>query len=319
MNTKIENINKRNWQKINYGKTRQFLVLLDKSVLNEETQRLKTQNRNKEGAKFRYSDGLIEFIYMMGIYFKMDLRKLQTFCLLFGRNMNIPAPDYTTINRRVHKLNMIQKYISKHRHQQFCVIVDASGMHTTNRGEWLRCIHKKGVIKSINGFVKFLISVDADTQEICGFQVFNDSEGETKYLMEVLLQAVENKGQPIDVLFGDGAYDSYNIFEMLKEVGITPIINIHNNADLQLDDMDNTRKRRRNIGKTPERTLVARGQLKDKDEWKRKNKYGRRWIVESVFSAFKRMFGQDILSKNKKFLYNEMMAKVNLYNLMKNC
>lgn len=318
MNNKNKNVNKRNWNDINYGKTKKFLVLLDKSTISKETERLKTQNLNKEGAIFKYSDDLIEFLFMVMIFFKLDFRKMQTFCFLFGSNLKIPTPDYTTINKRLHKLNLEQKYISKHKKLLY-IAMDGTGMLKTNRGEWLRYIHKKGVIKSINGFIKLLISVDVDTQEICGFEVFDDSEGETKHMIDVLLQTIQNKNQSIDVLFGDGSYSKYDIFEMLKDAGIKPIINIPKNANLQLDNMDKSRTRRRRMQKIPVRTLVAREQLKDKDKWKKKNKYGRRWTVEFVFSAFKRLFGQAVISKRKKYLKNELTAKVNLYNLMKNC
>jgi hypothetical protein len=319
MNNKNVNVNKRNWNDINYGKTKKFLVLLDKSMISKENERLKYQNLNKEGAMFKYSDGLIEFLFMVMIFFKLDFRKMQTFCFLFGSNLKIPTPDYTTINKRLHKLNLGQKYISK-RKKLLYIAMDGTGMLKTNRGEWLRYIHKKGKIKSINGFVKLLISVDVDTQEICGFQVFDDSEGETKHMIDVLLQTIQNKNQPIDILFGDGSYSKYDIFEMLTEAGIKPIINIPKNADLQLDNMDKARTRRRKLEKKiPIRTLVAREQLKDKDKWKKKNKYGQRWTVEFVFSAFKRLFGQAVISKKKKYLKNELTAKVNLYNLMKNC
>jgi len=161
--------------------------------------------------------------------------------------------------------------------------------------------------------------VDIDTQEICGFQVFDDSQGETKHMVDVLLQTIQYKNQPIDVLFGDGSYSKYDIFEMLTKAGIKPIINIPKNADLQLDNMDKSKIRRRRMQKIPVRTLVAREQLKNKEKWKKENKYGRRWTVEFVFSAFKRLFGQAVISKKKKYLKNEITAKINLYNLMKNC
>jgi len=153
MNNKNVNVNKRNWKDINYGKTKKFLVLLDKSTISKEKERLTAQNFNKEGAMFKYSDGLIEFLFMVMIFFKLDFRKMQTFCFLFGSNLKIQTPDYTTINRRLHKLNLEQKYIKNHKLKQLCVAIDGTGLLKTNRGEWLRYIHKKGQIKAVNGFV----------------------------------------------------------------------------------------------------------------------------------------------------------------------
>ena len=42
--------------------------------------------------------------------------------------------------------------------------------------------------------------------------------------------------------------------------------------------------------------------------------YGRRWIVEIVFSAFKRMFGEHLYSLKWKNMIQEVNLKVAAYN-----
>ncbi|MER5174198.1 MAG: IS5/IS1182 family transposase, partial [Candidatus Nitrosocosmicus sp.] len=44
--------------------------------------------------------------------------------------------------------------------------------------------------------------------------------------------------------------------------------------------------------------------------------YGQRWIVETVFSAIKRMFGEYVYSVRLKNIIQEMMVKASLYNKM---
>jgi hypothetical protein len=41
---------------------------------------------------------------------------------------------------------------------------------------------------------------------------------------------------------------------------------------------------------------------------------GSRWVVESVFSVIKRMFGEEVRSKKKCKVISELMLKVSLYN-----
>ena len=51
-----------------------------------------------------------------------------------------------------------------------------------------------------------------------------------------------------------------------------------------------------------------------REEWKRKVEYGERWLVEIVFSAFKRMFGEYLYSLKWKSMVQEVRIKVATYN-----
>ena len=44
--------------------------------------------------------------------------------------------------------------------------------------------------------------------------------------------------------------------------------------------------------------------------------YGKRWIVETVFSSIKRMFGEYVYSVKFKNMVKEMMLKASRYNKM---
>ena len=51
------------------------------------------------------------------------------------------------------------------------------------------------------------------------------------------------------------------------------------------------------------------------DRWKDSVSYGMRWIVESVFSSLKRMFGEVARFRNKeKNMATELMPRIGLYN-----
>ena len=85
----------------------------------------------------------------------------------------------------------------------------------------------------------------------------------------------------IGKLFADGAYDSNDIFRYLSaDNGILPCIKVRKNAKVQIE--------KRNIF----RNLSVISQRNDLQKWKDSVSYGQRWIVETVFSSIKRMFGR---------------------------
>ena len=62
------------------------------------------------------------------------------------------------------------------------------------------------------------------------------------------------------------------------------------------------------------RNLAVLAQRNDLQNWKDHIKYGQRWIVETVFSSLKRMFGDYVYSVKLHNMIQEMMLKVSLYN-----
>ena len=63
------------------------------------------------------------------------------------------------------------------------------------------------------------------------------------------------------------------------------------------------------------RNLSVISQKNDLQKWKDSVSYGQRWIVETVFSAIKRMFDREyVYSVRLKNMIQEMMLKASLYN-----
>ncbi|MDI1495354.1 MAG: Transposase DDE domain protein [Cenarchaeum symbiont of Oopsacas minuta] len=55
--------------------------------------------------------------------------------------------------------------------------------------------------------------------------------------------------------------------------------------------------------------------LKNQAEWKKRVRYGQRWIIEVVFSAFKRVFGDSVMSRKWDHIVQELRLKVWVYNM----
>ena len=91
-------------------------------------------------------------------------------------------------------------------------------------------------------------------------------------------------------LFGDdGAYEGNDIFRYLGDNGILPCIKVRNNARVGWKKGNFLRN------------LSVISQKKDLQKWKDSVRYdGQRWIVETVFSSIKRMFGEYVYSVRLK-------------------
>ena len=62
------------------------------------------------------------------------------------------------------------------------------------------------------------------------------------------------------------------------------------------------------------RNLSVLAQRNDLQKWKDSVSYGQRWMVETVCSSIKRMFGEYVYSVRLKNMIQEMMLKASLYN-----
>ena len=58
-------------------------------------------------------------------------------------------------------------------------------------------------------------------------------------------------------------------------------------------------------------------QTKDLLKWKKKRKYGQRWMAETVFSSIKRTYGEYVSATKLQNMIKEMILKVSLYNLFR--
>jgi Transposase DDE domain len=82
-------------------------------------------------------------------------------------------------------------------------------------------------------------------------------------------------------VYGDKAYDDRNNFNILDKINAEPAVKIRKNASV------------RSKGCPLRRDEVLLIRKLGYDGWKDLKDAGRRWIVEIVFSAIKRVFGED--------------------------
>ncbi len=133
-------------------------------------------------------------------------------------------------------------------------------------------------------------------------EVTDEHVHDSKMLTDLVEKVNTNKDNRIDKLLADGAYDGNDIFKCLAEKGIVPCIKVRKNARVKK-------------GNHILRNLSAISQRYNLQQWKDSMvSYGRRWMVETVFSSIKRMFGEYVYSIRMENMKQELMLKASLYN-----
>ena len=251
----------------------------------------------------------------------------------------VAMPDHSTIFRRIQDLSVqsigntitvTAKDCTKHTFYA----VDSTRIKVNNRGggEWIR---QKWKVRC--GFIKMHVLVDTDTGLILALRVTDDSVGDSKEFVPLLNHALETTGSgqkaavtdvdadaevadPCHVsVLGDGAYASRKIHKACKDCGVTPLIRLRINSTARGKGTGDAWGLTvcNQLGGSPVNsvgTLTEKHRYENQKQWKKRVKYGRRWIVEIVFSAFKRIFGEYVMASKRENMIHEIMFKVATYN-----
>ena len=123
---------------------------------------------------------------------------------------------------------------------------------------------------------------------------------------------------PFVIVLGDRAYATRTIIGAVKKAGFVPGILFKKNAKDAGDDPDDPWDEQAcdqlGAGEQNVAGLPTEDKEANREEWKKLNGYGKRWIVEIVFAAFKRMFGESVSSLTKEAIIQEVRIKVAIYN-----
>lgn len=280
-----------NWPRYNKSMVRRGEVVLDFDVIKNWDNELDKINDGKEGALYRYPDSFVQLLGYMRAYFHLPYRQTEGVVRAHAGKEIPSIPDYSTINRRINKLNI---KINEKIGNDIIIALDSTGIKIANRGEWLR--HKWNVRK---GYLKIHVAVDINKKKIVSLEVTSEEVHDGSRLKKLVSNASENND--VKRVIADGAYDSKENFRYLFDNGIEAAIKVRKNSS------------DRSIGCYPRKIAVLK-QLKNFEKWKDSVSYGYRWITETVFSSVKRTFGEYVSARKYSNMVKEMMLKASLYN-----
>jgi hypothetical protein len=293
------------WPSYNQSLVRRGEILFAYDFLDYWDNDLAKMNENKNGKKYKFPDSFILAIGHIRVFFHLPYRQSEGIIKAIGKGLP-EHPSYSQICRRVNKLDISTKRSDHDDDDEDSIVIalDSTGIKVTNRGQWMQ---EKWHIKKKKGYLKIHIAVNIKTKEILALEVTNEKVHDGKVmprLIEHILKRNDNRDIKIKSALGDGSYDSNDNFKYLQTKRIMPCIKVRKNSIISLK---NNRLRNRE----------AKFQTRDLLKWKKKKKYGQRWIAETVFSSIKRMFGEHTSATRFQNMVKDMILKVSLYNLFR--
>ena len=205
--------------------------------------------------------------------------------------------DYSTANRRINNLSCQLVLPASN---NLTLFSDGTGLQVVESGEYLR--EKYG--KKNRRWVQVVILGDPVTKEPVSFEVNLVQQSELDSAERQLAELLKNNIK-IGYFGGDGSYDAIALWNWLVYNRIEPIIKPDKNAIVP----SGSRERDKNV---KERNDLGY------DLWAREHGYGHRWTAtEGIFSAVKRIFGEQIHARSELGMIQEAKVKFWAYQRMK--
>jgi hypothetical protein len=171
-------------------------------------------------------------------------------------------------------------------------------------GEWKT--RKHGISKR-RTWRKLHLGVDEKTGLIHAQVLTENGKGDgDAQQVEKILDQVKS---PIDKFSGDGAYDTYEIWKLLKELKIEGIIPPQENAIYWVNEFDELLDLDRN-------KILEKIETIGRKEWKKASNYHRRSLSETAMYRFKIIFGPTLYSRIFEKQKTEAAIKIKCLNKM---
>ncbi len=269
----------KSWHDYNESLIERGRVLIDLDFIRSYNEDIKNMNKNKVGAPFQYSDNYIQFLAFLKIGFKIPYGTVQGMVRGLSEYVRIEELHFTHIRRRILKIKPSVGSLNFQDDDPITLIVDASGLTISKKGDYIEDKWKR----EKKEFVKLHISIDEKSKKVVSFRITKGNVHDTKKFGPLVKEAASK--YDIDKVYGNKAYDNRNNFNILDKINAEPAIKIRKNAST------------RSKGCPLRRDEVLLLRKLGYDGWKDLKDAGRRWMTEIVFSAIKRVFGEESLIK----------------------
>lgn len=238
------------------------------------------------GSDPTYSDFAVETCLRLRLVYHLPLRQTQGFVgsLFDLMVIDLPVPDYSTLSRRAGDLsvdlcasNKAEKQGSEARH----IVIDSTGLKVYGEGEWKQRQHGKSKRRT---WRKLHVSLDPETGEITAERLTGNDKHDASQVEALLEETVETTG-PVTHVGGDGAYDTWDVYEAIEAVGAQPVIPPQKNAKI---------KQHGNAKGPPLARDEALRYIRrhGRAKWKRVHGYHLRSLAETALYRFKGIIGR---------------------------
>ncbi|EQB71856.1 MAG: transposase IS4 family protein [Thermoplasmatales archaeon A-plasma] len=150
-----------------------------------------------------------------------------------------------------------------------------------------------------------IITADVKTKRITGIEshVEGTDPSEPETAQRHVREAVMN-GVKVTEFYGDGGFDTNDVLTLMHQINARHVIKIRKNASTD-----------HNRGSKYRRKAVREYREKGYRPWSEENNHGMRWPgTGRIFSAMKRKFGENCVSRSVKGLGDEGCRSIWIYD-----
>ena len=290
-------VDRRDWREYSRQLVERGRYFIDLDFVENWDSELAVMNCGKVGPPFQYPNSLIELQavwHAKSIPFRM-IQGITKEIVKFGR---LPAAEhYSVANRRMNRLSL--KMLLPEGDSLF-LFSDGTGVQAKSGGEYLRELYGK----KNRCFIQVVILGEPGRKEPVSFEVHLVRTSEAESALRQL-DALEEQGVDIAGFGGDGSFDDFGVWDYIESRGWAPAVKPDKNA------VTDSKSRLRN------QQVKERNRLLHK-KWARKRHYGDRWPgTEGIFSAVKRIFGEEVTATSRLGMIKQAGIKFWAYQRMK--
>ncbi|MGC8725122.1 MAG: IS5 family transposase [Thermoplasmata archaeon] len=293
----------RDWSKYTEELVVRGEFILDLSFVDNWYSELNEMNYGKRGSPFIFPKSFMKWIAIWHQF--TNYRALEGITRQLAKMKIIPySADYSTICYRVQHMKPIIKMPD---YYELEIGTDGTGLKTSNAGEYRIWKYGDPDAKKKKHLV-VIITAEVRKKRIISIEAHIEGEGKSEPEMaEESIDEIVSQGYKVNKFYGDGAFDTNRMFGKMHEVGGEAVIKIRSNASP--DNIRGSKWRRKES-----REYKKKGYKK----WSEEKGYGMRWPgTEGIFSAVKRAFGENTVSRSKKGIEAEGYQRFWVYNVMK--
>ena len=290
----------RDWRKTNEIYVKKATFYLDFDWVKRWKTELAEMNLGKRGAQYQFPNSLIKLqAVWLNFFSYRGAQGITEKFVEFGLMPNYN--DYSTIQRRIINLDL---EMPRSKGKEISASTDGSGMKMNMSGEYFDEMYGDGKRKK---FIKVVITADPFEKDVLKIEVSIEGEGnsEPEVAAEHMRQLIED-GNHIKEFFGDGSFDTNDLFNFCDFYQIDPIMKIRKNAVVDPD------------GSWLRNIEIKKYKKLGYKKWAKKKKYGRRWTgTEGIFSAVKKIYGERVRAHKIDNMCLEAKRKFWAYQLIK--
>ena len=281
----------RDWPRYNESLVVRGEFLLDLRPLRSWDRELAAMNRGKRGGQYRFPESFLRWRVIWKQL--VDYRGLEGITRKMAELGLIPASaDHTTLWHRIHAL---VPELKMPRYSDLELASDGTGLKTSNAGGYRIFRYGDPDAKQRKHLI-VVITADVRQKKVLGIEVYIEGKGHSESPTAAAhVRDVTKRGYRVRKFYGDRAYDTNGMFGALHDTGTEPVIKIRKNAQsCRRHSSRGNRHRRRVVREYPRVGYRA---------WAEQKQYGMRWPgTEGIFSAMKRRFGENVVSRSPRGL-----------------